>query len=156
MDSVLLALMEAKKFPNSNIIITELDEITPDPFDDSYEVLEKNKNRGQPFTPLIRAVERKKPDEVNQALDSGAPVNEVNYDSETAFLKAAETGHLGIMERLVDAGADIHYAGKYGNAISYMLNFCYGRSYGFEALTYLLKIGIDPTDNKQVPKQAYF
>jgi ankyrin repeat protein len=50
------------------------------------------------FTPLITAAKSGNTDVVDLLIAAGAPVNEVDYRSETAFLLAAQHGHCEILK----------------------------------------------------------
>ncbi len=104
---------------------------------------------GVPYnTPLSAAVMGGHRDIIDFLLDEGAPVNEINCKSTTAFIEAVKKGNLETIKKLVDAGADVHQAGKSGNAIIHLFKKnrdAYGESCDYDILKYLLDCGVDPS-----------
>lgn len=108
---------------------------------------------GIPYsTPLGTACSQGHLEIVKYLLGKGAKVDIQNYLTLTPFLQAVEACQKGIgsfdaVKELVSAGADIHFASPWGNAIHYAIGT---GPEAFEMLKYLLELGIDPhvTDKK--------
>ncbi len=105
---------------------------------------------GAPYnTPLSAAVMGNHTEIIDFLLDAGAPVNEINCKSTTAFIEAAKKGNIETIKKLVAAGADIHQSGEKGNAILHLFkknDDYYGESCDKDVLKYLLDCGVDPSD----------
>ncbi|WP_036385394.1 ankyrin repeat domain-containing protein [Muricauda sp. MAR_2010_75] len=102
---------------------------------------------GIPYsTPLGTACSQGHLEIVKYLLGKGVKVDIQNYHSQTPFLLAVEACQKGIgsfdaVKELIAAGADIHFASPWGNAI----HFAIGTGpEAYEMLKYLLELGIDP------------
>jgi hypothetical protein len=102
---------------------------------------------GIPYsTPLGTACSQGHLEIVKYLLGKGVKVDIQNFRIRTPFIEAVEAcqkgdGSFDTIKELIAAGADIHFASPWGNAI----HFAIGTGpEAYEMLKYLLELGIDP------------
>lgn len=84
---------------------------------------------------------------VEALLAAGAPVDGLNYRTETPLHFAAQAGRAAVIRRLIEAGADIGAVGCMGDAIMVLMTYYTPDAPGgpkVEALRALLEAGADP------------
>jgi hypothetical protein len=91
------------------------------------------------YTPLGEAARAGHASLVRLLLDAGAKVDRRNYRNETAFILAAQRGHVDVMRALVAAGADAHAIGAMGNALAYAV---VSSDMAPTCIAYLLELGV--------------
>jgi len=69
--------------------------------------------------PLSEAARNRQRATVQLLLDSGAPIDAVNYRGETALMLAASWGHRAVVQILLKARANVHLMGLSGDALAY-------------------------------------
>ena len=95
----------------------------------------------QPDGPLLQAAKQGDVEAVRSLLDGGADPNEAHGDGLTALHIAAERGHVGIAELLIDAGAEVGAKTRIG---SYTPLHLAGRGGHTDVALALLEAGSDP------------
>lgn len=63
-----------------------------------------------PITSLSEAIERGDAVAVQALIDSGADVNNAQYDEETPLIVAIRRGNIAIIDKLIEAGANVNHA----------------------------------------------
>ncbi len=105
------------------------------------------------YTPLGEACRSREGGEaaalriVETLLAAGAPVDGLNYRTETPLHFAAQTGRAAVIRRLIEAGADVNAVGCMGNAVLALMTYFAPDEPGgpkVEALQALLEAGADP------------
>ena len=97
------------------------------------------------WTPLIRATALGRIDDMRRLLDSGAPLEDRDWWSRSAWLVALQVGHLEKAQLLRDAGADVHAVGRCAQPPLFYPIDCHRTP----MLRWLLELGFDVEQTNQ-------